>query len=246
MNIAIIPARYASTRFPRKMLATLGGKPLLQWVWEGVQQSEKIQRVYIATDHQEIVQLAENFNAEVLMTDPDLPSGTDRIAAALEQLEQQNIRPEIIVNVQGDEPQIKGTVLDALLQTMLESNASMATLARRMDENEEASNPHIVKVVTDHQGKALYFSRAPIPFHRDKNEAAAESYYHHIGIYGYRTEILRRIVQWPQTTLERMEKLEQLRALQNGIAIQVVPTSLKTIGVDTPEDLELLESMITK
>lgn len=236
MNIlAVIPARYGSTRFPAKMLAPLKEKPLIQWVWEGVRQSTQIARTVIATDDERIFEAAIAFGAEVAMTSPDHPSGTDRVA------EVARIYPsDWVINVQGDEPLIQGQVLDAFISEL--GPCEMATLARSITSPEEIQNPNIVKVVTDHQNRALYFSRLPIPYDRDRN--APFPYLQHLGIYAYRPETLQRLVKLPPSFLELAEKLEQLRALQNGIAIQVLLTSLKSVGVDTPEDLKLVEQLL--
>jgi 3-deoxy-manno-octulosonate cytidylyltransferase (CMP-KDO synthetase) len=234
---AVIPARYASTRFPRKMLADLKGKPLIQRTWEQVKKAQRIQRVTIATDHESIYQAALSFGAEVVMTDPDLPSGTDRIAIVTKEQKE-----GWILNVQGDEPMIQPEVLDDFIGSLASTEAPMATLARRISKPEDVLNPNVVKVVVDLSGRALYFSRAPIPFDRD-GQAKAE-YWHHLGIYAYRPTTLQQIVKWVPSSLEMTEKLEQLRALQNGVAIQVTPTSVETVGVDSPEDLEKVSNRI--
>lgn len=230
MNVcAVIPARYGSTRFPGKMLAELEGKPLLRHVWENVATARRVGRVLIATDDERIAQAARGFGAEVVITDPALPSGTDRVAAAA-----RDVPADWILNVQGDEPLLPGGVLDELIAAM-DGSCPMGTLARRITDEALLRQPDVVKVVTDLRGRALYFSRAPIPFCRD-HDVAADSW-HHLGVYIYRPDVLRDLVSLPPSPLEQVEKLEQLRALQNGIAIQVVPTTVETIGVDRPEDL---------
>jgi 3-deoxy-manno-octulosonate cytidylyltransferase (CMP-KDO synthetase) len=234
---AVLPARYASTRFPRKMLADLKGKPLIQRTWERVKQAQNIDRVTIATDHEEIYQAARSFGAEVVMTDPALPSGTDRIAVVTKEQEE-----GWILNVQGDEPMIQPRVLDEFISSLQQTTAPMATLARRITSIDDISNPNMVKVVLDLSGKALYFSRFPIPFDRDGGGSA--TYWHHLGIYAYRPATLQQLVKWPPSPLEIAEKLEQLRALQNGVAIQVTPTSVETVGVDSPADLEKVSQLI--
>jgi len=236
MNIlAVIPARYGSTRFPAKMLAPLKGKPLIQWVWEGVRQSRTINRIVIATDDSRIFDAAQGFGAEAMMTSMSHPSGTDRAAEV-----SRSHPSDWVVNIQGDEPLIRGEVLDDFISQL--GSCEMATLSRRIHEPAEIQNPNIVKVITDHQNRALYFSRLPIPYDRDRN--ADFLYQQHLGIYAYRPDILQRLVQLPPSSLELTEKLEQLRALQNGIAIQVLPTSLRSVGVDTPEDLKLVEQLL--
>ena len=228
---AVIPARYASTRFPRKMLADIKGKPLIQRVWEAVSSARKIKKVIIATDHEEIYKVACGFGAEVRMTDPELPSGTDRVAAVT-----RDSKAEWIINVQGDEPLMRGGVLDEFVAGL--QGFEMATLARKISNPEDVNNPNVVKVVTDFKGRALYFSRAAIPCRRDAGDSVPVEYWQHLGIYAYRSGVLQALVKLPPAPLELAEKLEQLRALQNGIAIQVLPTSLETVGVDTPEDLQ--------
>jgi 3-deoxy-manno-octulosonate cytidylyltransferase (CMP-KDO synthetase) len=228
--IAVIPARFASTRFPGKMLADIKGKPLIQRVWEGVSSSRLITRVIIATDHEQIFQAAKNFGAEVVMTDPALPSGTDRAAAVTK-----GLAADWVINVQGDEPLMRGAILDEFIAHL--GDFPMATLARKIAANSEAiTDPNVVKVVSGLDGRALYFSRSAIPYKRDANDEV--EYWQHLGIYAYKPDVLQRLVSLTVSPLERIEKLEQLRALQNGIAIQVLPTSLEAIGVDTPEDLQ--------
>jgi 3-deoxy-manno-octulosonate cytidylyltransferase (CMP-KDO synthetase) len=229
--IAVIPARYASTRFPGKMLADIKGKPLIQRVWEGVSSSTLVTKVIIATDHELIFEAARKFGAEVIMTDPNLPSGTDRAAAVTK-----GLSADWVVNVQGDEPLMRGEILDDFI-SRLAPGFEMATLARKLPVNSEAMHdPNVVKVVSGLDGRALYFSRSTIPYKRDAKDEA--EYWQHLGIYAYKPEALQRLVTLAMSPLEKIEKLEQLRALQNGIAIQVLPTSLEAIGVDTPEDLQ--------
>lgn len=237
MNLVVIPARYGSTRFPGKALAKLHGKPLVEWVWQHCREAEKVGRVLVATDHEEIATVVKAFGGEVVMTSPDHPSGTDRVAEACE-----GIKAEWIINVQGDEPMLRGRDLDAFI-SRLNSSFGMATMARRIDRAEDVQNPNVVKVVTDLEGRALYFSRAPIPFRRDSGSGESD-YWHHLGIYAYKPEVLKKIVHLPPGSLEITEKLEQLRALQNGIAIQVIPTSLVSVGVDTLMDLTRVEGML--
>jgi 3-deoxy-manno-octulosonate cytidylyltransferase (CMP-KDO synthetase) len=234
--VAIIPARYGSTRLPAKAIASIHGKPLIQWVWEGVKSSKKIDRVIIATDDERIEQAAKSFGAEVVMTSPDHHSGTDRVAEVAK-----NIDAEWIINIQGDEPLIRGDILDDMISKL--GPYEMATLARKIDQPGEEKNPNIVKVVSDLSGRALYFSRTPIPYLRDQDQRV--TYWHHLGMYAYRKETLLKLVQFPPSPLEQIEKLEQLRALQNGIAIQVIPTTLFVIGVDTPEDLKAVEQYLS-
>ncbi len=225
----VIPARHASTRFPGKMLADIKGKPLIRRVWEVVGTARSVSRILIATDHEDIFNAARDFGAEVHMTSPELSSGTDRVAAVTV-----GCRADWIVNVQGDEPMMRGEILDEFIGAL--GDFPMATLARKITDPDDILNPNVVKVVSDFAGKALYFSRSQIPYPREPG--AAVEHWQHLGIYAYRPEVLQKLVKLPPSPLEQAEKLEQLRALQNGIAIQVLPTNLESIGVDTPEDLK--------
>ncbi|MFZ5807407.1 MAG: 3-deoxy-manno-octulosonate cytidylyltransferase [Verrucomicrobiota bacterium] len=233
--IAVIPARYASTRFPGKPLAMLKGKPLIEWVWRRAKESKKIARVLVATDDARIADAVKKFGGEVKMTSAKHPSGTDRIAEAV-----RRIQADWIINLQGDEPLIMGKELDAFISQF--GKEKIATMARKIDVAGEENNPNVVKVVFDAKKRALYFSRSPIPFRRDADIAV--EYWHHLGIYAYTPEILKKIVKLPPSSLEKIEKLEQLRFLENGIAIRVIPTTLKSVGVDTPEDIQRVESFL--
>lgn len=237
----VIPARFASTRLPGKPLVDIAGKPMIQRVWDRARASSA-SRVMIATDDQRIAEVAAAFGAEVCLTDPDHPSGTDRLAevARLQGFADQ----DILVNVQGDEPLIPPAVINQVAANLAANpSAAIATLCEPLNAEEELRNPNAVKVVADRQGLALYFSRAPIPWPRDAFAAgealpAAPAWARHIGIYAYRAGFLQRFVAWPPAEIERLEQLEQLRALYNGERIHVqqacetVPT-----GVDTEADL---------
>ena len=231
--IAVIPARYASTRFPGKLLAKKTGKYLLQHVYEQVCQAKLPDQVLIATDDERIRRACEEFGADWRMTRVDHQSGTDRIAEAVGGLE-----ADIIVNVQGDEPEIEPANIDQLVGLMqADEKADMGTLAAEIGAEEEINNPNVVKVVIDKQGHALYFSRWPIPYQRD-NEGPSPVYQKHIGIYAYRKEILLRLSRMEPTPLEMAEKLEQLRALENGMVIAVSEVIHAAVGIDTPEQYE--------
>ncbi len=233
--LGVIPARYASTRFPGKPLATLAGKPLIQHVWEQAARSRYLSRLVVATDDDRIAAAARAFGAQVAMTRSDHASGTDRAAEVAE-----SINADVIVNIQGDEPLIDPDAIDAAILTMLDdTQCQMASLKRRITDATEISNPNVVKVVTAGNGDALYFSRSPIPFQRGE----AAGYFKHIGLYIYRRHLLLAYSSLPVGPLERAEKLEQLRALENGIPIRVAETSYDTIGVDTPEDLAAVEKI---
>lgn len=237
--MVVIPARYASTRFPGKMLAPLADKPLILHAWQNAVQSTLVDRVLVATDDERILSVIRDAGGEVVMTDPALPSGTDRIAAALGN---EADTYDYIINVQGDEPLFLAAEMDRFIGKL--DGSPMATLARPMDAKEDAHDPNVVKVVTGASGHALYFSRLPIPY--DRGQAGrSEGYLHHLGVYAYRPETLKRLLSLPPGQLEVQEKLEQLRALENGIAIQVVHTSLQSIGVDVPEDIKRVESLLS-
>jgi len=227
--IAVIPARYASTRFPGKPLAPILGKPLIQWVWEGAKEATLLQKVVIATDNEQIAQTARAFGAEVTMTRADHPSGTDRVAEACAKES-----AEWILNLQGDEPLIRGIILDEIIHR-LHPKFSMATVATPLLNSEEVNHPDIVKVSFTPDGKALGFSRRVSPADQ------LQWTHQHVGLYAYRPETLSKIVQLPPSEGEKRERLEQLRALENGIAIQVLRLSFKSVGVDTPGDVTRAE-----
>lgn len=244
---AIIPARYGSTRFPGKPLALIHGLPMIQHVYRRVAQASKINRVVVATDDQRIVEAVENFGGESMLTSPDHPTGTDRLAEVAEKIE-----ADLIVNVQGDEPLIDPRMIDQAIEPMLQSpDYQMGTLASRITEIDDFYNPNVVKVVLDQSGLALYFSRSPIPWPRDLNrEQLAEALpqmnlLRHIGLYVYRRQLLLTYPSWPKTALETVENLEQLRALEMGIKLHVAVTQYSCHGVDTPEDLDRVSHMMT-
>ena len=225
---AIIPARYASSRLPGKPLLAETGMPLIQHVYERVAQVDEIGQVVVATDDERILAAVRQFSGKAVMTRPDHLTGTDRIAEVAKELD-----ATLIINVQGDEPEISPTHLQALIRRMGDG-ARMGTLACPFDQNEDASDPNTVKVVIDQQGRALYFSRALIPFARDS--AVLINPQLHIGVYAYRRDFLLEFANWMPTPLEQTEKLEQLRALEMGVPIEVVVVSHAAPGIDTPED----------
>jgi len=234
---AVIPARYGSTRFPGKVLAELCGKPMIQWVYEKAAASIA-DEVIIATDEPKVAKVVEGFGGRAVMTSPDHPSGTDRISEAV-----QGLDCDIIINVQGDEPLIPTSVIDGLIRKMQEdASIEMGTVAVPRLRSEIENDPNKVKVVFDERNFALYFSRSMVPYLREGGKDAAT--YLHWGIYAYRRETLDRFVRLPEGRLESCEKLEQLRALENGIRIYVMLSDLESIGVDTPEDLKRAEMKI--
>ncbi len=243
--IAVIPARYGSTRFPGKSLALIQGKPMIQWVYERTSRSRLVNEVIVATDDMRIRDAVAAFGGGVQMTSPSHPTGTDRIAEVAQGLE-----CDIIVNVQGDEPLIRPEMIDQAIAPLIDdSSIQMGTLCRKINDPAESSDPNVVKVVFDSRGFALYFSRAPIPWDRDnqpgseglRNLKPSGNVYKHIGLYVYRRDFLLKYSKMPQTALERIEKLEQLRALELGHKIRVVETTHESFGVDIPEDLGKIE-----
>ncbi|MBR6715696.1 MAG: 3-deoxy-manno-octulosonate cytidylyltransferase [Prevotella sp.] len=240
--ICIIPARYASTRFPGKPLAILGGKTVIQRVYEQV--NKVIHDVYVATDDQRIFNQVEEFGGNVVMTSPNHRSGTDRIEEALQHIGGQW---DVVLNVQGDEPFIQPSQIETLCSCFDEQQTEIATLGKPFATIEAVENPNSPKIVVDNKGFALYFSRSIIPFIRgvEKNDWLSHyPFLKHLGIYAYRTEVLKQITQLPQSSLELAESLEQLRWLQNGYRIKVGTTDIETIGIDTPEDLAKAEKFI--
>jgi 3-deoxy-manno-octulosonate cytidylyltransferase (CMP-KDO synthetase) len=233
---AIIPARWASTRFPGKPLVLLRGKPLVQHVWERARRAKLVDRVIVATDDMRIAAAAFDFGAEVALTSPRHPTGTDRLAEVARRLKSSSI----IVNVQGDEPDIAPPTIDRLVRALrADPRLGLVTAAHPVATAAEVHNPHVVKVVTDRDGRALYFSRSVIPHDRDGRGGI--KYLRHQGIYGYRRRVLLDFVKWKPTPLEKAEKLEQLRALEHGVAIGVILVKHASVGVDTPEDVATAE-----
>ncbi|MBN2654621.1 MAG: 3-deoxy-manno-octulosonate cytidylyltransferase [Nitrospirae bacterium] len=242
--IVIIPARYASTRFPGKPLCPLKDKPIIQHVYERASSAKRVDAVYVATDNKMIFNAVLGFGGRAVMTSDQHQSGTDRIAEALLKVEEtESIRPEIVVNVQGDEPLIRPEMIDDVIGLLYDQRADIGTLAKKILSPDEIANQHVVKAVFGMEGFAIYFSRAALPYYRDDN--AERVYYKHIGIYSYRRDVLLQFSKLPQTPLEDAEKLEQLRALENGFKIKIKETEFETIGVDTPEDLERAERCLS-
>ena len=231
--IGVIPARWGSTRFEGKVLADINGKPMIEHVWRRSRQSRHLLEVIIACDDERIVKTAKAFGAKTVLTSRDHACGTDRIAEAVA-----DVAAEIIVNIQGDEPLIHHSIIDKLVTALRKFPACvMATAIKPIRTKEELENPHIVKVVIDADGNALYFSRSIIPCDRDKVGIGKIKYYKHLGIYAYRKNFLMKFKDMPKSRLEQAEQLEQLRALEAGVKIKTVLTDVETIGVDTPEDL---------
>jgi 3-deoxy-manno-octulosonate cytidylyltransferase (CMP-KDO synthetase) len=234
----IIPARYGSQRFPGKPLADILGRPMIWHVFERARQCGALSTVVLATDDERIQSAAEKFDIPVVMTRTDHPSGTDRVLEAAQKLD---LPPDaVIVNIQGDEPALQPAMLTELVGPFSGPEIQATTLARHVNAG-DAQNPDLVKVVFSAKGRALYFSRSPIPYHRD---LPSNNHYGHIGIYAFRMPVLQKFVALPQGRLELTEKLEQLRLLENGIPIHIVVTKHQSIGVDRPEDIETASRII--
>lgn len=249
--VAIIPARYASSRLPGKALADIAGKPMIQHTYERVRQATLVSRILVATDDPRIVQAVERFGGEAVMTSPDHPTGTDRLAEVATQL-----TDALIVNVQGDEPLIHPEMIDTVVRLLGdEPNVPMSTLKIRIETADDIFNPAITKVVTDLNGYALYFSKGPIPFCRNAwgdfarrgtglPDFVPPQVACHVGLYAYRRDFLLRYATLPPTPLEQLEQLEQLRVLEHGYRIKVADTVHTSLGVDTPEDLAKVRQLL--
>jgi 3-deoxy-manno-octulosonate cytidylyltransferase (CMP-KDO synthetase) len=251
--VVVIPARYASSRFPGKPLVQIAGRPMIQHVYERARQACLVQHVLVATDDRRIVEAVEAFGGQAVMTAASHATGSDRVAEVAARL-----TCDIVVNVQGDEPGIVPQVIDALIQPFYDdASIPMTTLARPLRDVAELLTPHVVKVVVDQGGQALYFSRAPMPYHRQAwpqgphllaaagtMPALPPGCLVHCGLYAYRRDFLLQIAQWPQTPLEQIEHLEQLRVLERGYRIHVVQTSYESVGVDTPDDIARVERIL--
>lgn len=248
MNIlAIIPARYASTRFPGKPLALINGRPMIEWVWEGVKQIDCISNAVVATDDERIAETVRGFGGEVMMTSDSHRSGTDRCGEVIGRWKGET--PDVVINIQGDEPNVNAEQIEAVAQCFDDKAVQIATLKKAILREEDLFSPNVVKVVTDLQGNALLFSRHPLPYVRGKEQSEwmnAQQYFKHIGIYAFRKEVLEKVVRLPQSQLEKSESLEQLRWIENGYRIRVAETTVENIGVDTPEDLARLNESLIK
>ncbi|HUU37323.1 MAG TPA: 3-deoxy-manno-octulosonate cytidylyltransferase [Candidatus Desulfaltia sp.] len=232
---AVIPVRYDSNRFPGKALAPILGKPMIQWVYEGVKQARLVDRVIIATDDRRIQEAARGFGVEAVMTSRDHGSGTERTAEV-----SQDIDNKIIIDIQGDEPMITGRLVDSLVEVLQDEVISMASLMTRVDDLGLIDDPNMVKVVVDREGYALYFSRSPLPYQ------ATDFFYLHIGIYGFQRDFLLRFSGLRPSRLETAEKLEQLRVLENGFRIRMIEVSHPALSVDTPQDIIRVEEILRK
>ena len=231
----IIPARFQSSRFPGKPLALIQGRPLIQWVYDGVKKSALLSRFIIATDDKRIQQAAIGFGAEVFMTSTGHPSGTDRVAEVAGQLD-----TPIVINIQGDEPLVQGRMIDALVEVLQDDSIPIASLMTRRTDLSGMQDPNRVKVVVDERGYALYFSRSAVPY------GAKDFYFLHLGIYGYQKEFLRELIRMRASRLETAERLEQLRILDAGFKIKMVEVPYSALSVDTPEDIINVEEFLKR
>ena len=250
-TLAVLPARFQSSRFPGKPLALISGRPMIQWAWEAASHARGVDTVVVATDDARIQAAVEAFGGRVVMTDPELPSGTDRVAAAMESLREPF---DVVLNLQGDEPAMHSGTIEALVSLMtLDPELPMGTAACPFQSADELFNPNNVKVVLDDRGHALYFSRSPIPYLRNNKIFEPDfrpwltgeqltHYRHHLGIYAYRPDALRAFTQLPPHPMEKLEMLEQLRALAAGIPIGVAFTPHLSLGVDVPADIQAVEA----
>jgi len=239
--IAIIPARYASTRLPAKILADIGGKPMIQHVYERSAKARCLDRVIVATDDQRIVDAVEAFGGEAMLTSPDLKSGTDRVAAIAKR-----VKGDIFVNVQGDEPLMDPKAIDTAVKLVTQKHFPMATVMTPLGTLEELQDPSVVKVLADATGRAIYFSRHPIPYSRGPRPSPGEAFAcrRHVGLYVFTRATLQRFCKLQPSLLEKAEVLEQLRAMQAGIPIGIAEVNFTSIGVDTAEDLEKVRALL--
>ncbi len=245
--VGIIPARFASTRFPGKPLADIGGKTMIQRVYE--QASKALEQVYVATDDERIAVNVQSFNGNVIMTSKDHKSGTDRCSEAIRKIisPELNIKFDVVINIQGDEPFIKPEQIRLLKSCFEDETVQIATLAKKITEKDEIFNPNVVKVIRNKEALAIYFSRSPIPFVRNEpneNWAVSFQFLKHLGIYAYRVPVLKEITALPSSSLELAESLEQNRWLENGYKIYVETTDFETIAIDTPDDLEKVKGLL--
>jgi len=239
--LAVIPARYASTRFPGKPLISIAGKPMIERVWERARRASRVSEVIVATDDERIVQAVKSFGGEAVLTRADHRSGTERVA----EVAVAHPDAEIVVNVQGDMPLIEPAAIDAAIEAVRrEEDVRLGTLAVAITNPAEIMDPNIVKAVIDFDGNALYFSRAPIPWVRDRGDTVHARHLKHVGLYVFRREALLEFATFPQGDLERIEQLEQLRWLENGYRIRVEETEYTTVEVDRPEDVKRVEQLL--
>lgn len=242
--LGVIPARYASSRFPGKPLVDIAGKTMIQRVYEQASKSSKLTELVVATDDERILDHVTSFGGRVILTSPNHQSGTDRCAEVAEKLQ----GFDVLINIQGDEPFIDPTQIDLLCNCFNSKETELATLVKKIATNEELNNANSPKVILNHISEAIYFSRAPIPYLRNIESTDwlhHHTFYKHIGIYGYKANTLKAITQLPISSLEKAEALEQLRWIENGYKIKVAVTDIETQAIDTPEDLEKITSYLS-
>ncbi len=245
--LGVIPARYASTRFPGKPLTMIGQRSMIQCVYEQAKKCDAFLKVLVATDDQRIYDHVLGFGGEAMMTSTEHKSGTERIGEVVSTLRTLNLTYDVVVNIQGDEPLLDPAQIESLLHCFSVSGIEISTLIKEIKDYEDIINPNVVKVVTTQDGLALYFSRSPIPYvrdYKDKDWLLRARFFKHLGLYAYRSDILEKIVKLNLSVLEKAESLEQLRWLENGFRINVVHTDIETIAIDTPEDLLKLTNKI--
>lgn len=235
--VAVIPARYQSSRFPGKPLALIVGKPMIEHVYTGVRTVKDISDVIVATDNTKIFDTVIAFGGKAVMTD-ECSCGTERVYEAIKDMD-----CDVVLNIQGDEPLIRSEMIQEVINAFSDEDVYMATLKKKIELQKDVDNPNNVKVITDVNNNAIYFSRYPIPYNRDGRNV---NYYKHLGVYGYTKTFLEKYVKMPRTELEMIESLEQLRVLENGYDIKVMETEYESIGVDAPEDIELVEREMKK
>jgi 3-deoxy-manno-octulosonate cytidylyltransferase (CMP-KDO synthetase) len=241
--VAFIPVRYDSKRFPGKPLAPISGNPMIQHVYKSALLCRELTDIFVATDDDRILNCVRDFGGKAIMTGKNHPSGTDRIAEAVEKLSLN--RDDLVVNIQGDQPYFQPSSITRLITPLLEdSSIQMSSLKYRLTDEKEVQNTNNVKVVTDEEGYALFFSRSPIPFYRDQK--SVKIYYKHLGFYAYRPDFLQKFAGFPVGQLESAEKLEQLRVLENGFRIKMEDSPSDSVEVDTPEDIKKVEEMIAR
>lgn len=241
--LGIIPARYASTRFPGKPLALINGKPMIQHVYERVSQISAVAEAIVATDDERIADTVRQFGGQVMMTSSEHRSGTDRCGEVLRNLGEKALQFDIVINIQGDEPFVDASQLETVIAAFSNPATQIATLKKRIDNLDSLLSPNVVKVIATPNGEAVYFSRQPLPYLRGVEQQRwleSHTFFKHIGIYAFRRQTLSELVQLQQTPLEKCESLEQLRWLENGYHISVLETTVENLSVDTPEDLKNL------
>ncbi len=241
--LGVIPARYASTRFPGKPLAMIGDRPMIQWVWEGVSKISLLSDAVVATDDERIFDCVRNFGGKVVMTSSQHRSGTDRCGEVLRTMGVEAAQYDVVINIQGDEPNVACSQIEMVASCFFDPTVQIATLKKRIQTPDQLFSPNVVKVVSDLSGNALCFSRHPLPYLRGVEESqwlSQYAYYKHIGIYAFRREVLQQVVQLAPSPIEKAESLEQMRWMENGYKIAVRETQEENISVDTPADLDAL------